>query len=264
MGVRGHDAVVEALTAEFPAVSILRGPRSVGKWTVAEQVRRSHGIVEPDVLRARSLTIPAVRAIADFVSRAPARPQGRVVIARLDGASPAALNVLLKPLEEAGPDVHFLLTSAVSPPVTLLSRAHVFDLGLLPPAVVSEILREERGIQPAQAKRLGELSGGQVRQALRALVMADEKSLVLSCLRALREKNPEALEGLALRWRDEHTAMLGTWAQEAVSGRWRLFNEAETGEVGTLPLRVLLALRRDSRPRLIIRSVLMDVLNEEN
>jgi DNA polymerase III delta prime subunit len=260
MGVIGHNEVVSALLVEFPPVALLCGPPSVGKWTTAEHVRRHYQIFEPDVLRARHLDMESAGEVADFASRAASGPAGRVAIVRLDNARPEALNVLLKPLEESGPDMHFMLVSSQPVPFTIESRARRYDFGLLSVEDVTRFLKQKRGMSDALASRLAAVSGGQIRAALESMDVAERKSLVLAAVRALREKDPAALESLADRWRDEHTELLAKWAREAVSHQWRLFNVEETGQVGNLPLRVLVALRRDVRARLVVRSLLVDLL----
>lgn len=258
----GHADVAHALIHEFPPVALLWGPKSVGKWTAAEQARAENKIFEPDVLRIRRLGMDEARSVVDFASRTAHTEHGRAALIDLDSGSRVAQDTLLKTLEDTGPSVHFLLTSSRPCPDTLRSRARQYTFGLLSPSEVSLIL-QARGLGVAQSNRLGEQSGGQVSGALAALVMADDKSVVLACVRALREDDSEALMRLADRWRDGHTALLVQWCHEAVSGRWRLFNDAESGLLSTvLPLRVLIALRKDVRPRLLVRSVLADVLKE--
>lgn len=256
----GHMEVVAALTEQFPSAALLWGPPSVGKTLAAEQVRRAHKIFEPDVLRIRRLGVPEARTLIDFASRAASTPAGKVAIVQLDGADRAATDALLKVTEDVHPGMHFLLVASEPIAHTLWDRAQVYPFGLLTQAQVAEFLRTQRGMSAVAAERLAEQSGGQVRGALEALHLAETKAPVLAAVRALRENDPDGLESLAERWRDEHTVLLVRWAHEAVSLRWRTFNDAETGEVGSLPLRVLLALRREARPRLLVRSVLMDLL----
>lgn len=260
MGVVGHEDVVSALTVEFPSVALLCGPPSVGKWTTAEHVRRHHKIFEPDVLRVRRLDAEGVANVVDFASRAPSGAAGRAVIARLDNTRSSAFNVLLKPLEEAGPSMHFLLVTSQPVPLTVETRARRYDFGLLSMDEVTRFLMDERRMSASTAKRLAGVSRGQVKRALAALDIADRKSLVLAAVRSLKENDAAALESLADRWRDEHTELLATWARESVSHQWRLFNAEETGDVGSLPLRTLVVLRRDVRPRLVVRSLLPDLL----
>lgn len=263
MRVVGNEGAVAALTHEFPRVALLWGPTSVGKWTAAEQARRAHVISEPDVLRIRHLSISGAREIVRFAQVAPSTPLGKVVIANLDKAHTDALNVLLKPLEEAPASVHFMLISSMIVPPTILSRARRYSFGLLTREEIAEILVLDRGMSQAAAERLANSAGGQVKKALAAAVGSDDKSLVLSGIRAVRNGEPDALMALADRWREEHTLMLVDACTEAVSQQWRLFTPAEIGEVPrSVLLRILMAVRSDVRPRLVVRASLMDVLRE--
>lgn len=263
MRVVGNEGAVAALTFEFPRVALLWGPTSVGKWSAAEQVRRTRGIHEPDVLRIRHMSISGARDIVRFASTAPSTDKGKVVIANLDKAHTDALNVLLKPLEEAHPSVHFLLVASVLVPQTIRSRAHTYSFGLLTSREISEILVTDRGMSKTAADRLAGQSGGQVKKALAAAVGSEEKSLVLSALRAVKGGEEAALMALADRWREEHTQLLVDACTEGVSQQWRLFTAAEIGEVQrSILLRILMAVRSDVRPRLVVRASLMDVLRE--
>lgn len=260
--VVGNTASVLALTTEFPMVALLSGPTSVGKWAAAEQARRANKIFEPDVLRIHRLGVTEAAALIDFALTAAAGTHGRAAIIDLDGARRGPGAMLLTLLERPLPGLHVLLISSQPLPETLSSRARVYPFGLLSTPQVAYVLRHERGIAPPQATTLAQGSGGQVSAALDMLAVAEDKPLVLAAVAALRTRDTEALAGLADRWRAAHTTMLGRWAQEAVSGQWRWFTRAECADAGSLPIRVLLALRADVRPRLVVRSVLMDLVEE--
>lgn len=259
----GNSGPATAFAREFPPAAMLFGPRSVGKWTLAEQVRRARNIHEPDVLRVRRLTMDAAREIKKFAAVAASQPEGKIVIAEVDGASPDAFSALLKTLEESSPQVHFVLIASRRLPETIQGRAQWYWFSLLRDEEVSRILQQARGIPAATADRAAAASGGQVYRALSALTDADTKADVLSALRAIRDGLPTDLANLADRWKDEHTEMLVQACSEAVSRRWRLFTDAEVGEMKTsVLLRILMAARHDVRPRLLLRSSLMDLLKE--
>lgn len=260
VSVVGNEDSVSALVLDLPAVALLRGPKSVGKWTAAEQARRARKIFEPDVMRVRRLGITEARSLRAFALQSSATGLGKAALIDLDGASVEALNALLKPLEEVKTGMHFLLMSSGPVPYTVESRAQVFRFSLLTPAEVSRVLQEQRGMASGQADRLAAKSGGTVKGALEGLISSEDKGLVMNMVRALQEHDEEALEGLAGRWRDQHTDMLVRWAHEAASGRWRLFSEGDDPIPRALPLRVLMGLRRDVRPRLTVRSILLDIL----
>lgn len=263
MTVIGHASVVSSLTTEFPPAALLWGPKSVGKWTAAEHVCVQHKISEPDLLRVRRLGMAEARDVVFFAQRAAAGGRGRACIIRLDGATPNAVDVLLKSVEDAGSALHFLLVTSGTVPQTLRDRCRAYIFGLLSTEEVEAVL-VARGLSVAAARKVATQSGGRVKAALAALNVAEDKTLVLAALRALREADLAALEALADRWRDEHTELLVRWASECVSQRWRTFNEAETGLETALALRVLTALRQDVRPRLVVRATLTDVLRVQH
>lgn len=263
MRIVGHADIRQTLAAALPPVTLLSGPQSVGKWTVAEAARRTHKIFEPDVLRVKRLGVTEARTLASFAVTAPARPEGRVAIVDLDSGSPEAFNVLLKPLEDVRPGMHFLLVSSKPVPYTVSSRAQQMTFGLLGVEEVAQILKEQRGLGDTLAHRLALQSGGQIKNALNALVIQDDRAFALSAVRAIQAGDAEALEGMADRWREPHTDLLVSWCHEIVSQRWRIFSEADVEGMGrSVPLRLLMALRRDVRPRLVVRSILLDVLKE--
>lgn len=259
MAVVGHERITRVLAAELPPVSLFIGPDSVGKWTTAEWLRREHAIQDGDLLRIRRLSADDARTITRFATVAPVGER-KLVICRLDKSLPASMNALLKTLEEASESVRFILISRDMPMLTIASRAEIERFGLLTEAEVAEVL-QKKNFSANQAKIYAALSGGQVRKALRAAEGLDAKVTVLSAVRAIREKDADALDNLAGKWTDEHTELLSELCLEAITGRWRIFNEAEVEGMGRrLPLKILTALRNRIRPRLVVRASLMSVL----
>ena len=63
------------------------------------------------------------------------------------------------------------------------------------------------------------------------------------------------------KWTDEHTELLVVWCTETITERWKLFKAEDADLPGQkLPLRLLIALRADIRPRLVVRHSLLSVL----
>ena len=253
----GHEPTRQFLaTTGLPRVVLFLGPASVGKWTLAEQLRRDLDIDRSTVVRVRSLTMDAARELTSLaLTHGP-----RLIIIRLDGASDAAMNVLLKALEEADGGNRFILIASGHVLTTLMSRAQLHFFGLLSADQVKEILIERR-FNPVEAERLAKASGGQVRTALALADNVDAKVVVLSALRCITERDADSLDNLAAKWTDDHTTLMARLCREAISRRWALFSEAEVDGLGRkLPLRILTALRADVRPRLVVRASLMSVL----
>lgn len=244
--------------AELPRVALLVGPDSVGKTTLAFQAVRHHGA---DLVRFAHLSMDAARTCSQTAMLAPIHDL-RVIMLDLDGASSEALAVLLKALEEAPPSTRFILIASELPARTITSRAEIFLFALLAEEDVMEVLTRKK-FSATEAKRLAALSGGQVSTALKYVNNQDARIVVLSALRAVRERDARGLDNLATRWADEHTELLAQLCREAITGRWKVFQAAEVeGMPNKLALAILIALRANIRPRLVVRSSLMSVMKE--
>jgi DNA polymerase III delta prime subunit len=246
----------------LPAVSLFIGPSSVGKWELAEQLRAHWKFRPADVLRVKRLTQDNARFIAKFASE---RPQGhaKLVLVRLDQrATKGAQNTLLKTLEDSS-TANFILIAESEPLPTIRSRAAVFPFGLLSEEEIALILQHRRNYTPERAEELAKVAGGQVRTALSYVQAQESKVLVLKALDALYRRDLSDLESLAPRWQSEHTELLTRWCYEALTRKWVFFLPEESSIVGTkVPLRILMALREDLRPRLVVRAALATVLQE--
>lgn len=262
MSVIGHQELTRVLAEELPPVALFLGPASVGKWTTAEWLRREHTIDDGDLLRIRRLTADDARTLVRFATTAPMKEK-KLAIVRLDRATPPAQHILLKTLEEI-PDTSKVILIAENPPLpTVTSRSTVYPFRLLTTDEVTEILLR-RKFQPTEAKRLAELSGGHVQQALTVAESMEFKVTVLAAVRALRERDAGALDNLAGKWSDEHTELLAQLCREAITYKWRIFSDAEVEGMGRkLPMQILRALRPNVRPRLVIRASLMSILRGE-
>lgn len=261
MRVIGNETAQAELADWFPRVALLLGPPSVGKRTAAEAIIEEKGIDPRDRLFLPSMALTDARAAVQFSSSTPSVVGGtRAVVADIDNSTREALETLLAALESPHSTAMFWLVSSKTPLPTLQTRAITIRFQPLTDQQVSQVLQERRGFSRGKADKYASVSYGSVGRALRAARSFEDKNLVLLAVRALREKDPELLDDLALRWTEDHTSTLIVWATEAVTQRWALFNAAETGEVGNLPLKVLAATARRVRPRLVVRSQLMDLV----
>lgn len=255
----GHRDVLSRIEVEKPPVSIFLGPESVGKWTAAEYLRGVWRVDEGDTLRVPNLTMDAARDVVQFSSVAPSASPKRLVIIRIPSVSTPSGEVLLKTLEEGTETTDFILIAQTATAVvpTLWSRATVYQFGFLTEEDVASVLLG-RNFQDGEARRLAALAGGQIRRALSVVNSRDLKSVVLLVLKAFRELDTTALEAAASKWTDDHTSLLAQWCQESITGRWRVFLPEESGIQGrAVPLKILLALNSDVRPKLLVRSNLM-------
>lgn len=257
----GHARVVHLMEQTLPAVTLLFGPVSVGKRTIAEHVGRRYGVIQAEQIRIEHITSEIVRELinhSNFQSRGPFK----LVIARLDGASENALNSMLKLLEEPPASTRFILLASRPTLPTIMSRSVILRCGLLTDAQVAAVL-QLTGMSADHASRLAECGRGSVRDALASEQQGAVKSLMLAALKAVALKDAELLARTMTRWTDESHAMLIQWAFECASGRWVVFTETESYGLAAQPAiaRVMLgALSAASTApsRLVARAVLED------
>lgn len=258
--VIGHPSVEARLKRSLPPVSLLVGPESVGKTTLAFEAIRSHGFRDDDVYRFKKLTVSSAKLISESSIQAP-RGLMKVYVVFLDGASVNSMNVLLKALEEAPVTTRFILICTELPSQTITSRAEVFRFALLSVSDVEHILLA-KGINPTVSKNAAMASSGQVRNALRCVNGAtDAKMGVLAVIGALMSRDEETLNAQASRWTDDHTHLLTTLGYELITKQWRSFDPAEVEGVSSkLALRILEAVRPRIRGRLTVNASLMNIL----
>jgi hypothetical protein len=254
--VIGHDSVIAQLESSLPRVSIFYGPRSVGKHTAAEHLRDFYNVLPADYRYYPHLDMESARSIS-YASAVSPRGEFLLFVINMDGASRDAQDALLLPIEESS--ARFILMSSRHLPDTLLSRGTLYRFPLLSVESMTAILHKEIP-HSTRIEDLAKASGGQVFRAFTPSRMAFQKSQVLQALRAFYSRESEPLESLTKDWSADHTDLLETWCQEAISGAWRIFEEDDTGPVDRkLAIRILIALRGGVRPRFVVRSKLMDI-----
>lgn len=256
----GHEKNLKAVHAHLPQVLLFLGPESVGKWELAEYVREKWKFKNSDTLRIKRLTQDNARAAAKFASERP-RGWSKLVIVRIDKkATVGAQNALLKSMEEAR-DATFIIIAEEPPLDTVSSRAITYRFGLLTEKDIFDILTVRRNFSKERAEVLSRVAGGQVRKALSYNNDQESKLVVMRALDAVHRKDNSALEALAPHWKQEHTELLIQWCYESLTKKWKLFIPEESNITGTkVPLRILIALREDLRPRLVVRAALASVL----
>lgn len=260
--IAGHSRIQLAIERDdLPQVSLFLGPKSVGKRRLANEYARENTNSPRDLFRINRLTAELAREVGHFLHTAPAGTLWRIAIINIDATPITNLNTLLKSLEEM-PRFSQAILLASSPPIeTIRSRAgvvHEFSL-LSEEEVATALIR--RGINKADAQMRAAESGGQVKDVLYREEIVKLKSQVLIVARCFREHDNAALDGLASRWTDEHTTLLVKLAHEALTGRWRVFNDAEVGTISPrIWLAILRALKPDVRPRLVVHAQLAGVL----
>lgn len=260
----GHDWVVKRFEKPTVQALLFYGIPSVGKWTTAEALRELWNVSDSDVLRIYKLNVADAKEAVRFASMAPVSGDTRLIIIRL--ARGQHQNILLKALEESPETTRFILIpwsmEDVLPAVVSRCLPVLFS-----PLSVEDLagVLESRGIKPAQAHVWAERGEGQVKRALAFREVNEARTPVSAVLRAFREKDPLALDTVAGDWTEVHTDLLVTWCNEAVTKRWQVFTEEDAeGLSPGLPMKILVALHTDVRPKFVIRSTLYDLLRSES
>lgn len=266
--VVGHVKVRTALEAELPPVTMLRGQPSIGKLTLARHLADHHGIAPADRVEyvLRPLSVDHVRDILKFVSTAGFGPAGKLITIRLDAASYAARNALLKTLEEPPATARFILLLARETSATIVSRCRVFHLGLLSDDELRTILTGQ-GIAAPTADKLIANGDGTVAGTLNA---PDDKhkDLALNVLRAVATHDYELFDRSMREFTEPARQWLAVWLSEAMTRRLKHFTLADMyglHESTVFCTELCLALARypDAGGRLAVRVALQPLLRQQ-
>lgn len=250
MAAVGHAHAREVLLADLPAVTVLIGPRSVGKRTLAQEVVEAHGV--PVLEFFEGVTMDDAREIRLFLG---SESGARAVIIRLDGVRAEVSHLLLKTLEELGEGKHVIFLCEQRPLATILSRAWVFQCGYLNDAEMSQILFN-LGVPPTNIPIIVSRGRGQVSEALDSLDVEIEKAPITALLGATAKKDEVMFGKIVSRLQESHLHLLRVWASEAQTGMWRLFAPDESYGLEPYAQAVGRALESKARPRLLVRSVM--------
>jgi DNA polymerase III subunit delta' len=156
-----------------------------------------------------TLKVEQVRDLQYNLALHPYEARRRVaLLLRFEEAHPAAMNALLKTLEEPASQVVLIIT-AESPESllpTIVSRCEVIRLRCLPFAEVSEGLSEGWGVEMAQAEVLAHISAGRPGYALQLLRQPE--------LAELRQHRLQILQRMLSASRVERFNFTEGWAKE--------------------------------------------------
>lgn len=256
----GHERVLTALEGALPPVTLLRGPRSVGKMTIAEYLVEHHNVHPADLARCQvPLRVDQVRDVIAFIATASCGAY-KLIIADLDNAYEAAFNALLKTLEEPPPSAKFILVASGSLPMTIASRAAVYTLGLLDRRDLAAILMA-KGMSEAAAVQAAALGRGQVDVAMTAGGTDAARAAVLTLIRALAKHDGELFDRAARAFDDIARQILVRFFIEAITEQWSLFTRSDAYELADDRRRLLHMFRAinqlpRARPRIQIRVAL--------
>lgn len=260
MSVQGHKKVIDSLLKYLPPVALLLGPHSVGRWQVAEHARWKYGIVPSDVLRLRNLDVESVRTLREFSLTVPSSSPFKLAIVDLYKSSVAAQTALLSVLGDPHHLRVIIVGQAKEVTPSIRSLSVVYQMSYLTPEEVAQVLIDSKGMSKDRAVDLAKRSGGQISGALAVADSEDTLEIVRAVILALRLKDSESLSELAKKWTDEATNWLVQWCYETVSGDWRVFDPEDRADSNSLPIRILMVVRPQVRPRLVVRSQLMSLL----
>jgi DNA polymerase-3 subunit delta' len=205
--VVGHGGAIKHLTLALQGGRIrhaylISGPAGIGKTTFARafamavncvsEHRRPCGVcractlirdgthADLKVIEADEgkLKVEQIRGLQTQLAMRPVEGRYRVVILRrFQEATVAAMDAMLKTLEEPAPSVMLILTADTTDNLlpTIRSRCQPIQLRPLPSALVRRTLEEQYHLAHDQAALLSQLSGGRLGWAIRAA--ADEGML---------------------------------------------------------------------------------------
>jgi len=263
--VIGHLAARHYLERELPAATLLCGPASVGKWTLATHLAEHHQVRTIDRWEVpHGLSIETVRLVTAYAARAP-HGDFKLILARLDDSSRPALNALLKTLEEPPPRVKFLFTADAKTLPTVASRCTVFELGLLSAGELESVYRTQ-GFTVAKAHRAAAFARGQVARGYQAEGREVQKTQVVNLAKALATRDRDLFLAACAAWDSACTDLLTTFFTECLTHRWNTFAEADSFGLHHERIRLwrmVSAVTRlpGARPRLGVRAALEPFLS---
>jgi hypothetical protein len=263
--VIGHDTTRRYLEDHLPPATLLHGPASIGKWTLAVHLANHHQVAPVDRwLVEYGFTIDTARLITAYAARAPHGPF-KLVVARLDESSKPALNALLKTLEEPPPRVRFILVTSAKTLPTVASRCIRFELGLLSGTELEKLYKDQ-GLPTNKAERAARHARGQVNRGYNLDAATSQRNQVINLAKSLATGDRDLFTAVFRDWNTAHTDLLTTLFTECLTHRWTVFAEADTFGLHLDRTRLWrmvssITLLPAARPRLGIRAALEPFLS---
>lgn len=256
----GHQGVIGALSSQLPPVSIITGPPSVGKRLIAAHAAMTNNVSRVDFTEVSKLTVGEASRIKDFMSVTP-MDSLKFALIDVDSASSAAINDLLKALEEPPNWARFAIISSSKVPSTLRTRGHRFSVGLLKPTELMTILLD-KGISESEASKVSGL--GRVDLAMQAYTNSAARATALTVLQSVLSGD-YILFAQAFKAVDEKVARtIISILEESATQRWRLFSPDYLGPFAER--RVAMAVLSSwsgvssARPQLAVRTALESIM----
>lgn len=266
-----HQAQAELLEPRSQSI-LLVGPEGVGKHFAAVAAA-SHHADAIDVTVIRKATTDHVRAGTEWLMTAPIGIGSKVLVVDLDGAAAQVANILLKPLEEPGPDSIIIVSSSGAVPRTIESRCQIIRFGSLTEAETVAALAGA-GIGGEDALRLARVSSGspglslRIRPALaerpRVLQLALAMSrrdwgLIAKVVRGARQDDEES------RWNEAALLALQLWLADVLGRSTNFYSAPEKyGLDRSVPhrqlARAVVLARSNCRPSLAVMTAVQEIL----
>lgn len=223
----GHDIARRYLESHLPPATLLHGPSSVGKWTLALHLAQYHQVAPVDRWMVEfGFNIDTVRLITAYAARSP-YGKFKLIVARLDGSSKPALNALLKTLEEPPGRVRFILTASGKVLPTVSSRCTTFELGLLSGGELQAVYQGQ-GLSTMKSQRAAHHARGQVSRGYAADSAVNHRNQVVNLAKALATGDRDLFAAVFHAWDGANTDLLTTLFTECLTHRWTVFAEADT------------------------------------
>jgi hypothetical protein len=263
--VIGHDQVRSILEDELPPATLLRGPRSIGKWTLALHLADHHRVAPVDRwLVEYGFTKDTVKLVTAYAARTP-YGKFKLIVARLDQSAKPALNALLKTLEEPPPRVKFILVATGETLGTVASRCETYDLGLLSTRDLEKIYKDQ-GLSSFKAERAARHARGQVDKGYQLDSAVSHYNQVINLAKALATGDRDLFAASFASWDANHTDLLTTLFTECLTHNWTMFAEDDTFGLHRDRTRLwrmvsAITLLPAARPRLGIRAALQPFLS---
>lgn len=261
----GHDQVRSILEDQLPPATLLRGPRSVGKWTLALHLADHHRVAPIDRwLVEYGFTKETAKLVTSYAARSP-YGKFKLVIARLDDSAKPALNALLKTLEEPPPRVKFILVTSGNTLGTVISRCETYDLGLLSTSQLEKVYKDQ-GLSSMKAERAARHARGQVARGLELDSVTSHRNQVINLAKALATGDRDLYTAVFREWDNNHTDLLTTFFTESLTHNWIVFAESDTFGLHLDRTRLwrmvsAITMLPAARPRLGIRAALEPFLS---
>jgi len=256
----GHKGVIGALSSQLPPVSIITGPASVGKRLIAAHAAITNNVSRVDFTEVCRLTVSEASRVKDFMSVEPME-NIKFALIDVDSASNAAINDLLKALEEPPKYARFSIISSKKLPSTLRTRGHKYSVGLLKPTELETILIN-KGLPVEDSRKLSTL--GRVDAALQAFNESAARSTALTVLESVTSGD-YVLFSQAYKAVDDRVArVILSILEESATERFKIYNPNYLGVFAkkNVALAVLSAWSpvSNARPKLAVRAALESIM----